>query len=646
MSQSCSRPWKGGFADPSKTVILKPGCHLTIQEFVAVARGDGKGNYARVELGGDWKDRCHKSRDYIAGAMKTVMEMWPKIKELESNPEAQIQYIREKTGADRLQALLIYGVLTGFGVNKNKPLQGPGEISQLQVNILRSHATGTGRPLPTEVVRGMMLLRARTFIEGHSGVRPEVVQLLVDMLNKKVHPWVPEQGSVGSSGDLCPLAHLFLVLIGEGYAWIDDSPSPATYTQDDKGNWDVRLERREEPLPARDALKQVGLKPLNKLEAKEGLAFTNGAALSAALAALAVYDAGILLGTANLCGALSLQAMLGFTRAFDPKVQKVRRHRGQEEVAQQVMEFAKGSRLLNRAADVHDPYSLRCIPQVHGAALAAIEHAWEIVENEINAVTDNPLFFVEEPPSYPEDPITCVWDAYSAGNFHGEPIGLVADYLKIAVAELADISERRIQMMLDANHNRGLISNLSPKRPGLNSGLMMAQYTAASLVSENKVIAHPASVDSIPTSSNAEDHVSMSPIAARHAREVVANTRNVLAIELLTALQALELRVNLPKRRQDLEKEKKEKGALSEPDKTDLELLKKLANTIGFEPQDSLENLLSPPARAVRKMLREKGVPFFEEDRQLWNLIATVSAQIASGELLKTALDNLSSKTI
>lgn len=634
---SC-RPRVGGFADPSNPVILKPGHCITIQEFVAVARGDGRGNYAEVRLEGDWKERCEESRMYIAKALQKVMKIWPRIKELDEDPEALSQFIREATGGktDRMQALLIYGVLTGFGVNKTKPLQNEREIKDLQLNILRSHAVGVGRPLPTEAVRGMMLLRARTFIEGYSGVRPEVVQLLVDMLNNKVHPWVPEQGSVGASGDLCPLAHLFLVLIGEGYAWVDDVPSVATYDLFKNRKWDVRLDTRGTPLHAREALQRKNLEPLEDLEPKEGLAFTNGAALSAALTALAVYDADILIGVANLCGALSLQAMLGFTRAFDPKVHEVRRHRGQQEAAEQVMQFAKGSRLLNCANDVQDPYSIRCIPQVHGAILAAVDHVWEVVENEINAVTDNPLFFVRQRPKYPETPLTCIWNAYSAGNFHGEPIGLVADYLKIAVAELASISERRIQMMLDSNHNRGLISNLSPKRPGLNSGLMIAQYTAASLVSENKVLAHPASVDSIPTSSNAEDHVSMCTIAARHAREVVANTRNVLAIELFVSLQALEMRFFQLKQFERLRG--KERDELSEAEREDLALLRQLR---GFKPEGGLEDNLSVATCEIWKELRHQGIPFIEADRQLWDIIARVNSQIASGELLKVALERL-----
>ena len=612
------RPHRGAFADPSRDVVLGPECTVTLQELVAVARGDGRGNYATLRLDGDWEGRCLATRSYIEKAMQKIAGLWDKLVKLES-PEEKLGLIESafpdlkgKLPRNHLeQSLLIYGVFTGFGNNKDKPLKNDKEIRQLQVNILRSHAAGSGRPLPTEVVRAIMLLRVRTFIEGYSGVRPEIVRLLVDMLNEHVHPWVPEQGSVGSSGDLCPLAHLSLVLIGEGHAWVDDAPSRPTYTMG--AHTDLRVDTRPAPLEALAALEKKGLKPLwanlensetNSdpcLEAKEGLALVNGAAMCAALTALAVYDADMLLGTANFCGATSLQALLGLTRAFDSKVQTVRRHDGQKKTAAQVLSFATGSKLLNKTDDVQDPYSLRCIPQVHGAAMTAIDHAWDIMLEEINAVTDNPLFFIDtkiEDMPDEQDQVTSVWKAFSAGNYHGEPVGMVADYLKIAVAELASISERRTQLLLDPNHNRGLPGNLSGEKPGLNSGLMIAQYAAAGLVSENKVLAHPASVDSIPTSSNAEDHVAMSSIAARHAREVVANSRNVLAIELLTAMQALEERTG----------------------------------------GDVVEQASRPVANVHKHVRDSSGIDFIKEDRELWNLIAILNEVIASGDVLSAAL--------
>ena len=621
-------PRDGGFADAASPVVVEPDCALTVQDLVAVARGDGAGRYAEVRLDGKWRERCVETQQYIRDVMQSVSGVWNELAG-SSDPAQKTERIRAfcrdkgVPEVDRQQALLIYGVLTGFGVNKDKPLMTDEDVRALQINLLTSHATGMGRPLPTEVVRAMMMLRVRTFVQGHSGVSPEIVELLVGMVNKRVHPWVPEQGSVGSSGDLCPLSHLSLVLLGEGYAWVDDAPAPATYTPGEaQGDaWDVRLESRPTPLTGKEALAKAGLKALRAdggvpyLEAKEGLALINGTALSTAMTALAVYDADVLLGTANLNGAATLQAMFGLTRAFDPAVHRVRRHDGQTKTAAQVMAFAAGSTLLNKTDDVQDAYSLRCIPQVHGAAAAAIEHVWGVIENEINAVTDNPLFFTDRDVAVldpPEDPVTCVWRAFSAGNFHGEVVGMVADYLKIAVAELANISERRIQMMYDANHNRGLPANLTIGKPGLHSGLMTSQYAAASLVSENKTLAHPASVDSVPTSSNAEDHVAMAPIAARHAREIINNTRNVLAIELISALQALDIRFD------DGE------------------------TPAGVD--GTLEENLSPAVERVRRIMRSGGgqnnartIPMIKHDREVWNLIAATGNLIWRGDVLRAA---------
>lgn len=558
-------------------VTLAPGCDLTLVDVVAVARESAEGTYAEVALGGDWRQRCERSAEYVRHLLdatqgKDDTALAQLVREQFSGPppasiSALLAAPPEHAAAARALAAraLVYGVTTGFGNNKDKPLRTRDEARRMQLNLLRSHAAGVGPPAPTEVVRATLLLRIRSFVEGHSGVRPQLVELLCTMLNARIHPWIPQQGSVGSSGDLCPLSHLFLSVVGEGVGWgeasdgidKDHEPAPQTRTGAESetsgipticgGDGDAR---RGDPRPIRELLREAGIQPLDHLEPKEGLALTNGTTFTTAYAALACYDAGVLLDSANLAAAMSLQALKGCTRAFDSRVHRVRRHAGQAQAACDILSLAQGGELLDSSDDVQDAYSLRCAPQVHGAASTAIRHASEVVEQEINAVTDNPLLLLDDE-GCPIDERTppdgfgkCIWRAYSAGNFHGEPVGMVMDYLKVAVAELASISERRTQHLLDGHHNRGLPANLAPGAAGgLNSGLMIAQYTAASLVSENKVLAHPASVDSIPTSANAEDHVAMAPIAARHARQVIENTCNVLAIEVLCAAQALVIRL-------------------------------------------------------------------------------------------------------
>ncbi|MBN2208469.1 MAG: aromatic amino acid lyase [Candidatus Coatesbacteria bacterium] len=517
---------------------------LTFEKLVAVARGDDEGRLAQVVVSEESLRRTERSAAVIQKAVVRAQN------EFASAPPQQ------------RHLFLIYGVNTGFGVNRDKPIESYADCCKLSENILFSHATGVGPPLASEVVRATMLLRLRTFAQGRSGVRRELLILLAEMLNRKIHPFMPSQGSVGSSGDLCSLSHLSLVLIGHGKAWVEpDYPAPRPHT------WDDTIDARRGLMSGREALQAVGLEPLappevpngsvakgTRLGPKEGLALTNGATVATAMAALAAHDAGRLLAAANLVGAMTLQAMSGTTRAFEPCVHDARRHEGQKAVAQQIMRLLVNpdpSGLDNRAAvtfQMQDDYCLRAIPQVHGAALAAIWHAREVIEGEMNAVTDNPLVFCE-PEDRPHEtydqrvgrPVS-LWPVYSAANFHGEPIGLVADYLKLAVSELASISERRAQMLLDDNRNRGLPSNLSGGRSGLDSGFMIFQYTAASLVSENKVLCHPASCDSIPTSSDAEDHVAMATTAARHLRMVILNLANVLAIEFICATQALAFR--------------------------------------------------------------------------------------------------------
>jgi histidine ammonia-lyase len=431
-----------------------------------------------------------------------------------------------------------YGVTTGFGEFKDKPIA-PGDLQQLQRNLLLSHSVGVGdnddaddltNYYPAEVVRGALATRVNAFLRGHSGVRRKLVDVVQAMLNRGVIPLVPLRGSVGASGDLCPLSHLFVSLLGVG----------RFYTSHD------RTLRDASELPAFLGFDAEEMKPTFK----EGLALVNGANFSAAMLALAVHDAGMMANSADGSCALTLEAMCGCTRAMDAKVHAERGHPGQIESAQQIRDMVAESRLVERAGAVQDAYSLRCAPQVHGATRDTIAHVRAIAERELNAATDNPLFFPNEgdpfdlqfranwPEGYHGDQRL----AYSAGNFHGQPLALAADFLTIAVAELGNISERRTQMLLDGGHNRGLPQNLTT-RPGVNSGLMIAQYTAASIVSENKVLSHPASVDSIPTGANAEDHVSMSTHAARKLRSVIANVQAVLAIELMVAAQAVEWRV-------------------------------------------------------------------------------------------------------
>ncbi len=401
----------------------------------------------------------------------------------------------------------IYGVNTGFGALAEKSIS-QDKINQLQHNLIKSHACGVGSPLEKEVVKGMMLLLINSLAKGYSGIRLETLETLVEMFNKEVLPVVPEKGSLGASGDLVPLAHLGLVLIGQGEAVYKDKL-----------------------LKGRDALKQAGIEPV-KLKAKEGLALINGTHLATALAAIDIWDSVNLAKTADVAGAISLEALQSSKSSFDPRIQALKPYPGQIEVAQNLKKLTQKSRLLyqKQCPKVQDPYSLRCIPQVHGASREAIKHIRELVEVELNSVTDNPLIFEK--------------DILSGGNFHAQMMALAADYLGIAVAELAEISERRTEQLLNF-HLSGLPAFLVQDE-GLNSGLMIAQYTAAALVSENKSLAHPASVDSIPVSAGQEDHVSMGTTAARRTRQVIDHSEKVLGIELLCGAQALEFRKKKP----------------------------------------------------------------------------------------------------
>ncbi len=408
---------------------------------------------------------------------------------------------------------IVYGVTTGFGANQDKII--PREkIRELQRNLILSHCAGVGEPFSEDVVRAMMLLRANALAKGYSGIRVSTVQLLLDMLKKGVHPVVPSQGSVGASGDLAPLSHMAAVVIGE---------SEALY----KGR----------QMAGAKALSAAGLKPV-ELEAKEGLALNNGTQAMSAIGVLALHDAQLLADIADISTALTLEAVKGKSAPFQQRVHSIRPHAGQSLSASHIRKLIKGSRLVDLVdgdtrGKVQDSYAVRCAPQVHGATRDAITYVRSVLETEMNSATDNPLIFADD------------GGAISAGNFHGQPIALAMDHLALAVAELADISERRTAKLMDKNHNAGLPAFLAADS-GLESGMMIAQYTAAALVSENKSLMHPASGDSIPTSANQEDHVSMGTIAARHASEIIRNTRRVLAIEMLCAARAIGLRSEKP----------------------------------------------------------------------------------------------------
>lgn len=419
------------------------------------------------------------------------------------------------------ERLVRYGITTGFGKFCNVVISKE-DNAVLQKNLIMSHACGQGSPLPREVVRAMMTLRANALAVGNSGIRPKVVRQLIDMLNADIVPVVPEKGSLGASGDLAPLAHIALVLIGLGEAFY-------------KG----------ERMPGSKALALAGLHPV-ALEAKEGLALINGTQAMTAIGALAAYDALNLYKTVSLASSLSFQALKGIVDAFDPRIHELRRQAGQMECAADMRRLIEASALTTRQGEqrVQDPYVLRCIPQVHGASLDAIAYVAKILENELNAVTDNPLIYPHPEAlrgsaasSHAADP----GDIISGGNFHGQPIALAMDFLGIACAELADIGERRIERLVNPALSEGLPAFLTTSG-GINSGFMIVQYAAAALVSENKVLAHPASVDSIPSSANQEDHVSMGTIAARKARSIVENAQRVVAMELAAACQALDLR--------------------------------------------------------------------------------------------------------
>ncbi len=502
-------------------IVVLDGSSLTLADLARIARDPR----VRVEVHPEAWDRVGASRAQIEALVA--------------------RYIQEREAGGR--PVLEYGVTTGFGEFKNLPIA-PERLEELQRNILLSHSAGAGETadpgnpanyFEPDVVRATLAIRLNAFLKGHSGIRAAMIRTIQAMLNRGVVPLVPIRGSVGSSGDLCPLSHLFVVLLGEGRYVVVREPDDLSYRPRDlRGG----LEQLREDL---------GIEDIPSPSYKEGLALTNGATFSAALLALGAHDAANLAHTADVASALSLEAVCGCARAFDPRVHQARGLAGQIASAANIRDLIRGSRLVERAGAVQDLYSLRSAPVIHGAMRDTLAYARQVAEAEINAAADNPLFFPEtdgQPfdwefaANWPEGYDGRARISYSASNFHGEPVGMAADVLAIGLAELANISERRTQMLLDSRQSRNLPSNLIPLR-GINSGLMILQYTAAGIVSENKVLAHPATVDSIPTAAGAEDHNAMATIAARKLRTVLRNVQTVLAIELLVATQAVEWRV-------------------------------------------------------------------------------------------------------
>jgi len=410
-----------------------------------------------------------------------------------------------------------YGINTGFGKLSDVRI-GPDDLEALQRNLVRSHACGVGEPLPADEVRAMLLLRANVIAKGLSGVRPIVLETLVGMLNHQIHPVIPARGSVGASGDLAPLAHLALALIGEG-----------------------QVVYAGERIAAATALARAGIEPLT-LRAKEGLALLNGTQAMAGVGGLAVARAMRVVELFDVAGAMSLEALMGTPAAFDARIHEARPHTGQLAAAKHLRELLAESEIResHRHGDprVQDAYCLRCMPQVHGAVRGALQHAREVIEIEAGSATDNPLIFAGSDP-----------EILSGGNFHGAPLALAVDYAAIALADLMSISERRIDRLINPDINEGLPPFLS-KAAGVSSGLMIAHVAAAALLSEAKVLSHPSSVDSVPTSGGKEDHVSMGMTGALKLRQVVSNAEHVLAIELICAAQGLEYRLPLKPSRQ------------------------------------------------------------------------------------------------
>ena len=502
--------------------IVLDGHSLTLETFIAVARHNA------------------------------VVEVAPSAMEAMTKSRA----LAEKITAEKRVA---YGITTGFGDFATVAV--PEEMSnQLSTNLILSHCTGTGEPYADEVVRGMMLLRANALCVGVSGVRPLLVEMMAQMLNRGVTPVVPQKGSLGASGDLAPLSHMALTLLGRGEAMYQG-----------------------EKLSGAEAMKRAGIPALETLLCKEGLGMTNGTCAMTSVGALNLYDTLHAADLADVIASMSLTALAGQLDAFEDRMHTVRGQKGQIQVARNMRKLAEGCEILSRSQGdrVQDAYALRCVPQVHGAVRDALEYVRAKVEIELNAVTDNPLMFLDDEA------------VISGGNFHGEPMALPFDFLGIACAELAGISERRLERMVNAALSNGLTPFLTTEG-GVNSGFMIVQYSAASMVSENKVLAHPACVDSIPSSANQEDFVSMGTTAARKSGWILQNSLSVLAFELMTACQAIDIR----------------------------------------RRKNSHGQGLSPAQEAVFSHVR-KSVAFYEVDREIWPDIKAVEAMIRSGEIMQ-----------
>jgi histidine ammonia-lyase len=449
--------------------VIINGRDLTVEEVIRVCRG-----YEKVEIAPEAKEAVIKARNYIE-------------KKLED-------------GA------VIYGLTTGFGKFANVVISRE-EAEQLQKNLIISHTCAMGEPYETRYVRAAMLLRCNALSRGNSGIRLETVQTMIDMLNAGIHPVIPQKGSLGASGDLAPLSHIALALIGLG-----------------------EVEYKGETIPAAEAMAKERITPV-VLAAKEGLALNNGTQMMTAVGVNVLWDAMHLMKTADIATAMTAEALHGITKAYDHKVHDLRGHQGQKDAAENLRTLLAGSKnaFEVQPSKVQDPYSLRCIPQIHGASRDAIQYVYEAVSRELNAVTDNPIVFPDED------------EVISGGNFHGQPMALAFDFLKMAISEFADVSERRAERLINPQLSEGLPAFLT-KYGGVCSGFMIAQYAAASMVSENKIYAHPACVDSIPSSGNQEDHVSMGTTSARTAAMVLDNAQKVIGIELAAAAQGIWLR--------------------------------------------------------------------------------------------------------
>ena len=460
-----------------KEVVID-GNNLTFEDVLAVAYG--KPGEPRVALSDAAKDNVNRA----SAAVDTLLE----------------------------RGEIAYGITTGFGAFKDKIISRE-QVEKLQRNIVVSHAVGVGDPFDTPTVRAIMLIRANTLARGHSGIRLETLELILELLNRGIHPVIPKKGSLGASGDLAPLAHFACVLIGEGKAELDG-----------------------EPVSGADALQNAGLSPVT-LKAKEGLALTNGTTVMTAVGVLETARAIRLADHADISGCLSLEALNGTLSAFDERIHALRPHPRQIACAANLRSILDGSEFVRGfdPTNVQDAYTLRCMPQVHGACHDAVAYAEWLIKLELNAVTDNPLIFIDE-----NDPEKI--EVISGGNFHGEPLALAFDYLAMALAELGNISERRIMRLTDEASNAHVLPAFLTEHGGLNSGFMIVQYTAAALCTENKVLAHPASVDTIPSSANVEDHVSMGATAALKLRQVSENLQQILSIELLCAAQGVDFR--------------------------------------------------------------------------------------------------------